>query len=109
VSRLTRVPVSVTWEIDRAELSRRGKIGAHRLHALHDSREITASARAKFLSRFEEEVDPTGELPPEERRRRAAHARKAYFARLARLSAIARRKPDPSLPTVTKEAACASA
>jgi hypothetical protein len=72
--------------------SLRGRIGAHALHASYDSREITAPARAAFLSRFELEVDPEGVLPPAERERRAAHARKAYFARLALKSAMARRK-----------------
>ncbi len=83
-------PIHVTLEFDPEEMARRGRIGAHRLHALHDSREVTAPARAAFLARFEREVDPAGNLPEEERRRRAQHARKAYFANLARLSANAR-------------------
>ena len=69
----------------------RGRIGAYRLHATHDSREITAPARKAFLSRFESEVDPEQVLTPEERNRRADMARKAYFTRLAYLSAKARR------------------
>ncbi len=87
----TRPPITVTLEYDPDEMSRRGRIGAHRLHALYDSRELTAPGRAAFLAKFEREVDPAGALPEEERRRRAAHARKAHFARLARLSALARR------------------
>jgi hypothetical protein len=86
-------------EIDPEEMSRRGRIGAHVLHSRYDSRELTAAARASFLSRFEREVDPSGSLPPEERAKRATHARKAYFARLARLSAQARAQkatPTPS-------------
>lgn len=70
----------------------RARIGAHALHASHDSRELTVPARAAFLARFEAEVDPDGILPEAERRRRAEHARKAYFARLALASAKARRK-----------------
>lgn len=96
MSRLSRDPGAVTEEFDPVEMARRGKIGAHRLHATHDSREITAKARESFLARFEQEVDPAGELSPDERRRRAEHARKAYFARLAHLSAVARRKPKPA-------------
>ena len=42
------------------------------------------------MSSFEREVDPDGLLEPEERARRAAHARAAHFARLAYLSARAR-------------------
>ena len=60
-----------------------GKIGAHSLHSKYDSRELTQTARQTFLSRFEKQVDPEGTLPPEERARRAEHARKSYFARLA--------------------------
>ena len=86
----SKPPIAVTIEFDPEEMARRGRIGAHRLHALHDSRELTAPARAAFLARFEREVDPDGALPEEERRRRAEHARKAYFARLARQSALAR-------------------
>jgi hypothetical protein len=52
----------------------------------------TAPARAAFLDRFEREVDPDGVLLPEERLRRAAHARKAYFSMLALKSARARRQ-----------------
>ncbi len=84
-------PISVTLEFDPEEMSRRGRIGAHRLHSLHDSKEITAPARAAFLARFEREVDPSGVLPEEERLRRAGHARRAHFAKLARLSANSRR------------------
>jgi len=52
----------------------------------------TAPARAAAESRFEREVDPDGVLPPEERRRRAEHARKAHYLRMALASAKARRK-----------------
>ncbi len=92
MSNLQKPPIRVTLEFDPDEMARRGRIGAHRLHALHDSKELTAPARAAFLGRFEREVDPGGVLPEAERRRRAEHARKAYFSRLARLSANARRR-----------------
>src|SRR5215213_4976250 len=88
----SREPIFVTLKFDPEEISRRGRIGAHMLHSRHDSRETTAKARATFLEQFECEVDPDGTLSPEERRRRAEHARKAHFTRLARLSAAARRK-----------------
>ena len=74
------------------EATLRGRIGAYALHARYDSREVTAPARAKFLSRFEDEVDPDRLLSPEERQRRAEHARRAHFARLAYASAKARAK-----------------
>jgi hypothetical protein len=73
-----------------------GRLGAYTLHATHDPRETTKAARAAFLRRFEDEVDPNRELPEAERARRALAARKAYFTRLALKSATARRKRRPS-------------
>ncbi|QIZ39478.1 hypothetical protein FDZ84_13100 [Saccharopolyspora sp. ASAGF58] len=52
----------------------------------------TAPARRASLDRFERQVDPDGVLAPEERARRAASARKAYFHALALKSAKARRR-----------------
>ena len=70
--------------------SLRGRIGAHSLHAQYDGRDITAKARAAFLGRFEDEVDPERRLLPAEREKRALSARKAYMARLALKSAKTR-------------------
>jgi hypothetical protein len=71
-----------------------GKAGAHRLHALYDSRELTKNARTAADRRFYDQTDPA--LPETERQRRAAHLRKAYFAELALRSAIARgKRRDP--------------
>jgi hypothetical protein len=73
----------------------RGRLGALALHSRYDSRQITAPARAAFLSRFEREVDPDGVLDPAERARRAEHAKRLYFTRLALKSAKARARRDP--------------
>ena len=51
----------------------------------------TRPARETFLKRFEKEVDPDGALPPEERRQRAEHAKRAYMLQLAKRSAIVRK------------------
>jgi hypothetical protein len=76
-----------------AERILRARIAAHALHAqISDPAAFTAPARAAFLSRFEREVDPEGILDPEERTRRAEHAKKAYFLRLALASREARKK-----------------
>lgn len=75
---------------DREERSLRARIAAHSLHAAGKTN--TEPARRAFLARFEHEVDPSGSLAPEERAKRAEHARKAYFLRLAQKSAKARRK-----------------
>jgi hypothetical protein len=44
------------------------------------------------MAKFEREVDPDGVLLPDERARRAEHARKAHFARLSLRSAKSRRR-----------------
>jgi hypothetical protein len=68
----------------------RARAAAHALHSKYDSKTLTQPARDAFMARFEREVDPDRVLPEAERLRRADHARKAYFARLAFLSAKAR-------------------
>lgn len=76
---------------DHNERVLRAKMAAHLLHArIKDPARHTASARAAFLLRFEREVDPDGVLEPAERARRAEHAKKAYFLRLALASQKAR-------------------
>ena len=76
-----------------AERSMRARLAAHVSWAkTPDPAARTRAGRDAFLARFEREVDPDGTLDPEERSRRADHARSAYFARLALASAKARRK-----------------
>lgn len=77
---------------DPREMALRGRIGAYALHARRDPRETTMPARAAFLNKFEDQVDPDRVLPEAERLRRAESARKAHFARLALASARARAK-----------------
>ena len=73
-----------------------GSIGAHESWSRTADRSArTAPARRAFNDRFEREVDPDRALPPDVRARRAEHARKAYFQRLALKSAQSRaRKAD---------------
>ena len=85
-----------------AQRSLRGRIGAYALHARRDARETTRIAREKFLERFEREVDPAGELPTEERRRRAEAARRAYFTRLALRSARRRSGRGVDVPATVR-------
>ncbi|MEX2081147.1 MAG: hypothetical protein WEC33_05990, partial [Dehalococcoidia bacterium] len=60
-----------------------GRIGGFTTASRHNSMATTAKARATFYASFEHDVDPNGELPVEERQRRAEAARSAHFARLA--------------------------
>lgn len=75
------------------ERSIRSQIAAHDSWAKTEDRAArTANARKAMLDKFEQEVDPDGILAPAERAKRAEHARKAYFKRLALKSAKARRR-----------------
>ncbi len=87
----------------RSFLSLRGRIGAAVLHSQRDSRELTANARAAFDKTFLDAVDPERALPEEERNRRAAHARTAYYSRLALASAKARRSKSQPHDRATGE------
>lgn len=69
----------------------RARMAAYMLHARHDPRETTQAARRAFDQRFLDQVDPERRLSERERHRRAEAARRAYFTRLAYLSARRRR------------------
>lgn len=76
-----------------SERALRAQIAAHESWALTDDRSArTANARRAMLDKFEHQVDPELKLSPAERAKRAEHARKAYFKRLALKSAQARRR-----------------
>jgi hypothetical protein len=87
-----------------AERTLRAKLAAHTLHA-HGGTSTTAGTAA-FLAKFAREVDPDGILSPEERARRAQHARQAHMARLSLASCRARSRNAKATPVfVTSEAA----
>jgi hypothetical protein len=71
----------------------RARLAAHARWAREPDRVAAlAPARRALADRFEREVDPEGVLTPEERARRAEHARLAYMYALARRSAKVRRR-----------------
>lgn len=74
----------------------RARMAAYMLHARYDPRETTMAARRAFNQRFIDQVDPDRRLPEHERNRRAEAARRAYFTRLAYLSARKRRASPSS-------------
>jgi len=76
----------------KTEKSLRHALSAHALHSQYDSRELTAAARAKFLIKFVDQVDPKRVLSEAERLKRAEHALRAYMLKLALKSAKARRR-----------------
>lgn len=70
------------------ERTLRARLGAYTSWAnTADPSARTAAARKAARERFEKEVDPDGLLPPDERARRAEHARKAFYARIQLKSA----------------------
>jgi hypothetical protein len=71
------------------------RMAAYALHAQTDSREHTRPAREAFMRRFEDQVDPDGQLPPDERDRRARQALKAHMTALAVKSSTARARRSP--------------
>jgi hypothetical protein len=82
-----------TNSLTPTERSLRAQIAAHESWAHTEDRPArTANARKAMLDKFETQVDPDGILPPAERAKRAEHARKAHFKRLALKSARARRR-----------------
>lgn len=79
--------------LTQSERTLRAQIAAHESWAHTEDRPArTANARKAMLDKFETQVDPEGILSPAERAKRAEHARKAHFKRLALKSAQARRR-----------------
>jgi len=76
-----------------SERALQAQIAAHERWArCTDTTAATEPARQAFNDRFARQVDPDGTLPPAERAWRAAHARRAWFQRLALKSAQSRRR-----------------
>ena len=63
--------------------SQRARIAALARHSRTDGADATAAARSAFLDRFMAQVDPDGQLPMDERVRRAELAKRAHFQRMA--------------------------
>ncbi|MER7500502.1 hypothetical protein AB0L05_27970 [Nonomuraea pusilla] len=76
-----------------AERAMKGRMGAYLSWANTENPSArTKPGRDAFLARFEHQVDPNGELPVEERKRRAEQLRKAHMQELAYRSAQKRRE-----------------
>jgi hypothetical protein len=71
------------------DMAARGRVGGFVRASRYPAAELTGPAREGFLKRFE---PPETGLSEEERQRRTEAALKAHMAKLARLSALARRK-----------------
>jgi hypothetical protein len=64
------------------ERRERSRIAAEVTLSRHDPHKLTEAARATAWAKYERQVDPHGELDPEERHRRARHAMRADLARM---------------------------
>ncbi len=83
-----------TQSLTAEQLSMRGRMGGLITASRHDSAELIRPNREKSPANpryFEKQVDPEGVLPEDERKRRAAAARKAHYTRLAYRSAQVRK------------------
>ncbi len=78
-------------QFDPVVMGLRGRIGGLVRSARHDGREMTSAARSAFIAKLEQEVDPGGVLPPDERLRRAEALRRAHLARASLIAAEKRR------------------
>jgi hypothetical protein len=78
--------------MDRREQQRWGQIGGLRNVSRHGARAVTEPARRGLRAKFLREVDPTGELAPLERERRADAALRAHMLRMSLLATKARAK-----------------
>jgi hypothetical protein len=96
--------VAASVNLTPEQRSLRASAAADALHAtISDPKAHTAPARdasPQSLTYWERQLDPDGTMPPEERARRAEHARRSYMKRLALKSARARRarKAAPTGP-----------
>jgi hypothetical protein len=72
-----------TMSMSPEERSLRARMAAHNRWAKEENRPAaTQPARDAYLQKFLDEVDPDGELPEAERRKRADNARAAHLARM---------------------------
>lgn len=71
-----------------AQRTTRARLAAHAMHAKGGTN--LEPAREAFLAQFEDEVDPSRVLSPDERAKRAKHAHKAHMLRLSLMASRAR-------------------
>ena len=84
----------MAFSLTKEQRTLRARAAAHALHARGGT--STKAGTAAFLARFEREVDPDGVLSPEERAKRAVHARKSYMASLGLKASRARSRGRPA-------------
>lgn len=77
---------------DPAERTLIASIAGNTRWAFEDPSAQAERAGRNIDKRFEDQVDPEGVLDPDERAKRAARLKSAYFKKLALKSARARRK-----------------
>jgi hypothetical protein len=78
-----------------AQRSRQARDAALTRWSKEDPIAGTQAARDALMRKFDDQVDPDRVLPPAERERRAARARRVYFAQLARRPRPKARRVQP--------------
>jgi hypothetical protein len=73
-----------------SQRSQRARAAAYARHANDTGGNALRAANEARLRQFEEKVDPSGTLAPEERRKRALLARKAFMASIGLKASKAR-------------------
>ena len=84
----------MTDKIDTTLLSLRGRMGAHALHAMYDSRDLTRAAHAQSQSNLDARLAVRFNLDPEapDYEERLKHARSYHFAQMAHKSVLAKKR-----------------
>jgi hypothetical protein len=80
--------------MDRETQRQWGRVGGLANVARHGARKVTEPARRGLRQKYLREVDPTGELDPVERERRADAALRANMLRLSLLAKKARARKN---------------
>lgn len=86
--------------LTKEQRAMRARIGGLSVQAKYGS-EVAARARRGLRAKFLRDVDPNGELPGDERERRADAAFRAHMTRLALQSSKARRRSKGAGGTVS--------
>lgn len=79
-------------QLKATKLKVRGRLAAYTAQARNDPAETTARARQAYEEHWREQVDPSGELAPDELQEKTRVAKREHFQKLAQLSAAKRAK-----------------
>ena len=84
----------MTDKIDTTLLSLRGRMGAHKVHAMYDSREITKAGRVQARINLETRLTIRFKLDPDapDYQRRLKHAISYHYAEMSHKAVMGKKK-----------------